>query len=195
MPLDWSRREWFSKEWDSADPEMVKEWAAEICREVERICRSEALQDQKLLRKLLRTIVAATMAAAPHKETTLGTEVWGKLPDQAGVRVNVRRLRSRLDRYYNNEEADPNVVIKIEIPVGRYAARVTIFDWPSFPALLKMPYGYDVPKRDVMIHRGEVLPTDEFRNKYGWALSLVPELNPKKASRKKKLPPKIETSR
>src|SRR6266852_8508812 len=86
---------------------------------------SQALGGSDQLKRLLRLVVERTLNGRPEllKEYNLGLEVFQRPPDYDPkidpiVRVQARRLRSKLDEYYASEGADASVVI--HIPKGAY---------------------------------------------------------------------------
>jgi predicted ATPase len=91
-----------------------------------RILRSEAFSNAPSLVKFLRHVVEHTLEGNTEelKEYSLGVEVFGRGEafdprTDTIVRVQARRLRSKLEDYYDAEgQADP---IIIELPKGRYA--------------------------------------------------------------------------
>src|SRR5688500_11155598 len=108
--------------------------SAEAVRaELERILGSHALGGSDQLKRLLRLVVERTLDGQPEllKEYNLGLEVFQRPPDydpKIGpiVRVQARRLRSKLDEYYATEGADTSLVI--HIPKGAY---VPAFEAPD----------------------------------------------------------------
>ena len=105
---------------------MVHNPSAEVVREqLERILSSEAFAGAGRHSRVLRYVVERTLAGDGDqlKEYVLGTEVFDR-PDSYDpridsiVRVEVRRLRSRLEDYYRGPGADDPVVITV--PRGAY---------------------------------------------------------------------------
>ena len=97
----------------------------EVRAELERILCSQALGGSDQLKRLLRLVVERTLNGRPEllKEYNLGLEVFQRPPDYDPkidpiVRVQARRLRSKLDEYYAGEGADASFVI--HIPKGAY---------------------------------------------------------------------------
>lgn len=92
-----------------------------------RVLRSPVFAGAPSLNKFLTYLIAQTLEANPKplNEYALGIDVFnrGETFDPATdtiVRVQARRLRSKLDRYYASEgQADP---IVIELPKGQYRA-------------------------------------------------------------------------
>src|SRR5689334_7063416 len=92
---------------------------------VERVVASRSLRPSAQLVRLLRFLVSETLAGrgARLKEYVLGTEVFERGPDfdpqiDTIVRVQVRRLRSKLVEYYRDEGADD--AIRIRLNPGSY---------------------------------------------------------------------------
>jgi TolB-like protein len=109
----------------SASPDDVR-------RQLERILGSEAFAGAGRHSRVLRYLVERTLAGEGDqlKEYVLGTEVFDR-PDSYDpridsiVRVEIRRLRSRLDDYYRR--AGANDPVRITIPRGAY---IPVFgDW------------------------------------------------------------------
>jgi predicted ATPase len=102
--------------------------SSEAVREqLARILRSNALANAPSLSRFLSFIVEHSLRenAAPLKEYLLGVDVFGRADsfDPATdtiVRVQARRLRSKLAEYYKSEGRDDPIVI--ELPKGRYLA-------------------------------------------------------------------------
>jgi TolB-like protein len=97
----------------------------EVRLQLERILGSQALAGSDQLKRLLRLVVERELSGHPEllKEYNLGLEVFHRPPDYDPkvdpiVRVQARRLRSKLDEYYAGEGANDPVVI--QIPKGAY---------------------------------------------------------------------------
>jgi TolB-like protein len=97
----------------------------EIRAELEKVVNSQALAGSDQLKRLLRVVVDRTLIgkADSVKEYTLGVEALGRPEDfdpktDPIVRVQARRLRSKLEEYYAAEGATDAVVIRI--PKGGY---------------------------------------------------------------------------
>ncbi len=94
--------------------------------ELTRITRSKSFQQSRRHQMLLRHLVEQTMAgnAAALKEPLLALQVFQRPLDAFDpardtiVRVEARRLRQRLARYYGDEGSD--AVLEIQLPVGSY---------------------------------------------------------------------------
>jgi len=110
-----------------AAPEPVGLDPSSIQQQLSRILASKAFRQADRLKRFLTFIVNETMEgrAESLKEFTVGVEVFGKdrtfdARSDPIVRVQARRLRAQLERYYA-EEATPDEPI-IEVPKGAYAA-------------------------------------------------------------------------
>ena len=94
--------------------------------ELRRIAASAAFRNSPRHRRFLEYLVAHAVKGegARLKEMTLGIEVFDRRPSNFDpqrdtiVRVETRRLRSRLERYYREEGR--RSLIEIELPVGSY---------------------------------------------------------------------------
>jgi predicted ATPase len=100
---------------------------ADVRTHLARILQSRAFDRAPMLSRLLQHIVEQTLHGADDslKEYSLGVDVFDRGPSfdprtDTIVRVQARRLRSRLKEYYAAEgRRDP---IRIEVPIGRYSA-------------------------------------------------------------------------
>jgi tetratricopeptide (TPR) repeat protein/tRNA A-37 threonylcarbamoyl transferase component Bud32 len=99
------------------------------------ILASASFRDSERHRKLLEFLVETTLRgeAGSMKEFVIASEVWGRGTSfdprtHSTVRVEVGRLRSRLDRYYSTEGSAASV--RFSIPTGGYAV---VFDPGSPP--------------------------------------------------------------
>jgi TolB-like protein len=97
----------------------------EVRSQLERILSSKSLAGSDQLQRLLKLVVERTLSGKPEllKEYNLGLEVFHRPPDYDPkvdpiVRVQARRLRSKLDEYYASEGARDSLVI--QIPKGAY---------------------------------------------------------------------------
>jgi TolB-like protein len=114
-----------------------------VREEMERILGSRALNGSDQLKRLLRLVVTRTLNGQSGllKEYNLGLEVFQRPPDYDPkvdpiVRVQARRLRTKLDEYYAGEGAEAQLVIRI--PKGAYV--------PSFDKL-ELPVQPPVPRK------------------------------------------------
>ena len=114
-----------------------------ICRaHVQRVVESKAFEGSGACRKLLAYLGERTLLGQADglKEYTIGVEALGRPADydpqvDPSVRVQVSRLRKRLDDYYGAEGAgDP---IKIELPLRQFALRFAGPPAPSEPVLVE----------------------------------------------------------
>jgi serine/threonine-protein kinase len=118
--------------------------------QVTRILRSETFQQADSLKRFLTFIVAEAIAGrqASLKEYVIGVQVFRKEDTfdprtDPIVRVQARRLRAKLVRYYREEgRADPLV---IELPKGGYAP---VFKPRQSVVLLKRSIGAVLASRD-----------------------------------------------
>lgn len=87
-----------------------------------RILDSAQFRKSPRLQTFLRFIVSLTLAgkAEEIKESTIAAEVFGRedTADDSIVRSAARRLRTRLDEYY--QQSGPADPVRIELPVGTY---------------------------------------------------------------------------
>jgi len=106
--------------------ELAKHSDTPIAEELNRILASKAFRQADRLKRFLAFIVEETTAGRGErlKEYVVGVEVFGK-PESFDprndpiVRVQARRLRAQLTRYYREEAVES--VILIELPKGGYA--------------------------------------------------------------------------
>src|SRR5947208_7883814 len=97
-----------------------------VAEQLNRILASKSFRQADRMKRFLSFIVNETIEGRGErlKEFVVGVEVFGKDTsfDPRGdpiVRVQARRLRSQLDRYYREEGQDDEIVI--ELPKGGYA--------------------------------------------------------------------------
>jgi hypothetical protein len=93
--------------------------------ELARVLHSETFRNSDGLRQLLTYLGEKSLAETPVelKEYTIGTDACGKPPTydpqkDASVRVQVGRLRMKLDDYYSSEGAGNSITL--ELPKGRF---------------------------------------------------------------------------
>ena len=89
-----------------------------------RVATSAGFATAGRLAPFLTFVVERTLVGEPVKESLVGVEVFGRAPDYDPrldpiVRVEARRLRSRLAEYYAGPGANDAIVI--EVPKGTYA--------------------------------------------------------------------------
>ncbi len=110
----------------AASPRFDQVPSALLEGEVARIVRSRPFRQSQRHQRFLRHLVgrAAAGNAASLKESLLAWEVFARALDAFDpvrdtiVRVEARRLRQRLDRYYRTEGRD--APLEIHLPVGSY---------------------------------------------------------------------------
>ena len=106
--------------------ELGKDYDAKVTEQLNRILTSKAFRQADRLKRFLTFIVEETIAGRGErlKEFVVGVEVFGK-PESFDprndpiVRVQARRLRAQLTRYYREEGPDGELLI--ELPKGGYA--------------------------------------------------------------------------
>jgi len=106
--------------------ELAKDADAKITEQLNRILASKAFRQADRLKRFLSFIVEETMAGRGErlKEFVVGVEVFGKAEsfdprNDPIVRVQARRLRAQIARYYREEAPDSELVI--DLPKGGYA--------------------------------------------------------------------------
>jgi len=165
----------------------------EATAELEAVLLSPGFTRSPRLASLLRYLCTKYLAGEGDqiKEYNIGVEVLGRPPafdpsNDAGARVEVHRLRRRLQEYYENEGAARR--LRIVIPVGHYV--------PAFvPNPVAQPSSIGVPDPEIQdaavvsepplevappVHNGalpsvEVIPDEDrrFRPKYLGALVIL----------------------
>lgn len=113
-----------------AGPTVDKDIEQRIREALSRILDSAAFQQADRLKRFLSFIVLEALAGRGDalKEYVVGVQVFGKEDSfdprtDPVVRVQARRLRARLARYYREE--GQNEEIRIELPKGGYAPQFT----------------------------------------------------------------------
>lgn len=112
--------------------------SVEVRAQLEKILASQELGGSDQLKRLLRLVVDRTLDGKPEllKEYNLGLEVFQRPPDYDPkvdpiVRVQARRLRSKLEEYYAKAGGSDPVVI--EIPKGAYVPAFHVRDPAAVP--------------------------------------------------------------
>jgi TolB-like protein/Flp pilus assembly protein TadD len=112
-----------------------KESTAATQRQLDRVLASATFQQVDRLKRFLQFIVSEHLEGRGDelKEYVVGVQVFGKEPSfdprtDPIVRVQARRLRARLDRYYHSEGQQDHVII--ELPKGGYAPVIRQRDVP-----------------------------------------------------------------
>ena len=125
---------------------------------LERTLASGEFANSERMRRFLRFIVEETLAGRGDclKETQIGIHVFDRVPGydpkaDAIVRVEARRLRSKLLEYAEQHRADPLV---IELPKGGY-----------LPAFRWRELSFETPKA--------AIPA-ELRRKFAWRWAVIP---------------------
>jgi len=97
-----------------------------VTAELERLLRSEGLRYSGRLNRFLKFVVEQRLAGNANqiKESVLAVEIFDRDPSYDShadsiVRVEARRLREKLDRYYAGEGKDDPIIIAL--PKGSYA--------------------------------------------------------------------------
>ena len=110
----------------SSTHELGKVADDKVAEQLNRILASKAFRQADRLKRFLTFIVEATIAGSGErlKEFVVGVEVFGKdntfdPRNDPIVRVQARRLRAQLTRYYREEGQDDGLVI--DLPKGGYA--------------------------------------------------------------------------
>lgn len=110
----------------SSTVELAKDADVKIAEQLNRILASKAFRQADRLKRFLSFIVEETIAGRGDrlKEFVVGVEVFGKAEsfdprNDPIVRVQARRLRAQLSRYYREEAPDGELLI--ELPKGGYA--------------------------------------------------------------------------
>ena len=120
----------------SSPTELGKDSHVQVAEQLDRILSSKAFRQADRLKRFLTFIVEETLAGRAErlKEFVVGVEVFGK-PESFDprndpiVRVQARRLRAQLTRYYHEEGTDGELLI--DLPKGGYA--------PIFRPLRSLP--------------------------------------------------------
>jgi hypothetical protein len=114
--------------------------------QLERLLRSKAFRNSDSLRSLLAYLGEKSLAdpQVELKEYTIGIEACGKPPSydpqkDASVRVQVGRLRQRVEDYYKTEGTDDPLVL--ELPKGHF----TIHFQPRRPKPSFWPFDWEGP--------------------------------------------------
>jgi hypothetical protein len=100
-----------------------------------RLLSSECFRRAHELKRLLEYIVTSTIDGKEVKEYIVAVDGLGRCQDFDSnhsniVRVQIRNLRSKLNKYYSSPEGQQDLV-KITIPKGKYLARFEFFSTTS----------------------------------------------------------------
>jgi len=129
---------------------------------IEKVLHSVAFSRSDSSRLLLKFIVEKSLSGNLDsiKEYTIATEALGRSPDfdpkaDSIVRIQVQRLRKRLEEYYSEEgRADP---VRIVIPSGHYIPEFRTHSEPSSPKKDDEPLAPSPPDR-TLVAAGRKLP-------------------------------------
>ncbi len=125
---------------------MPKPSAADTEEQLARILESVQFCDSPRLQKFLRFVVSLTLEgnADQIKESTIAFEVFGRADtsDDSIVRSAARRLRARLEDYY--EQAGANDPVRIVIPKGHYVPEIG--EWPARSQLQELQTSRNLPE-------------------------------------------------
>lgn len=121
-------------------PHFPKKSDGIVRSELREIVRSRAFAQGSRLARFLRFVVESYLSGETDrlKETVIGIEVYDRSPDydpkvDSIVRTEARRLRKKLEEYYETEGRHSRV--KITIPTGGYIPRIEFRPQP-IPALV-----------------------------------------------------------
>jgi hypothetical protein len=135
-------------------------------QQVDRLINSHSLRGSESLCKLLRYLAERTLEhrGVPVKEYQIATEVLGRPAgfdpqNDSTVRVQVGRLRVKLEEYYSHEGPDDPIVI--ELPKGSYALAFHVRVPPG--KLSARPQAQELSS-------GKTMPQPSNR---GWAIAVV----------------------
>lgn len=139
----------------------------EVSAALEKVLRSKTFSRADSIRQILKYIVEKGINgnADNIKEYSIATEGLGRAPDfdpkaDSIVRIQVQRLRKRLEEYYSDEgAADP---VRIEIPAGHYVPTFRAFPTASPPVQSPEPLQSPQPSQPSVVP-GESFLTDSLR--------------------------------
>jgi hypothetical protein len=122
---------------------------------IERVLHSAAFSRSDSSRLLLKFIVEKSLSGDfdSLKEYTIATEALGRAPDfdpkaDSIVRIQVQRLRKRLEEYYSDEGRDDPV--RIVIPSGHYIPEFRTYPEPGPPKKIDEPLVPPSPDRPLV---------------------------------------------
>jgi predicted ATPase len=145
-------------------PELIRD-------QLDRILRSRTFGTAPVLSRFLNYLVERTLNGTGDqlKEYSVGVEVFDRgvafdPRNDTIVRVEARRLRSKLEDYYRNEGRSDRVVIKI--PKGRYTA---VFESPSEARPVRetrpRPHPLPVPRTSLIGREQELAAVEDLLRK------------------------------
>src|SRR5438105_14188463 len=139
--------------------ELGKDSDVKVAEQLNRILTSKAFRQADRLKRFLTFIVGETLAGRGErlKEFVVGVEVFGKDDsfdprNDPIVRVQARRLRAQLARYYHEEGQDDDLAI--DLPKGGYA--------PVFRSLKGAPAKRSITPALVSRNTVVVLPFSDY---------------------------------
>ena len=110
---------------------------SEVRVELEAILSSRGFANSPRLCRFFRFVVERTLAGDYEslKESIIGADVFDRASDydpkaEPIVRTEARRLRAKIDQYYEERGPDAIVLVRILVPKGGYIAK---FDTPQMP--------------------------------------------------------------
>ena len=121
-----------------------------------RILESSGFVHSERMRQFLRFVVERSLEreSGRLKESVIGVEVFGRAPDydpkvEPIVRIEARRLREKLQEYYEKQGSQDPVVI--QLPKGGYVPTFEMRPVPVAPAVLEMPRPHDAQSPVVLL--------------------------------------------
>lgn len=154
----------------------VEQKAAEIeptkkLEQLERVLHSQTLAGSESLRGLLQYVVLKALGdQATHlKEYTIATEVFGRSGDfdartDSVVRVQAKRLRAKLQEYYETEGKSDKIVI--EIPKGHYSV--------TFSSARNVQAADIAPNTQIETSQAAAIPSPHIDRYKTWRIALIP---------------------
>lgn len=120
----------------------------EFHEELQRVLASESFRSAEALRRLLAYLAEAHVSGIDRhlKEYTIGRDVMSKPEDydprvDASVRVQIGKLRQRLERYYSTEAPGSSYILTL--PKGHFALA---FEAVTLPPVPEIPPPLEAPK-------------------------------------------------
>src|SRR5262249_21062139 len=121
-----------------------------------RILESSGFVHSERMRQFLRFVVERSLEReiGRLKESVIGVEVFGRAPDydpkvEPIVRIEARRLREKLQEYYEKQGSQDPVVM--QLPKGGYVPTFEMRPVPVAPAVLEMPRPHDAQSPVVLL--------------------------------------------
>lgn len=153
-----------------AEPKSPEIEPGEKLEQLERVLQSQTLAGSESLRGLLQYVVLKAISdqAAHLKEYTIATEVFGRGNDfdartDSVVRVQAKRLRTKLQEYYDTEGKTDKILI--EIPKGHYSVTFS---------LARRPHLEDaVRETKPEISQSSADPSPNVRRERLWRIGLI----------------------